>query len=176
MTIIQRLSFVCVLLAAFLMPLSEARAQQTIAVPDCTLMDDNAAYNDDQINGIQKQRLSMISDAMRRDLSERALFHVADNAPAHELIASLQSGQDLSACNGCELRIARQLGASRVGVCWVQKISNLILNMNLRIEDAASGTTLFQRSVDIRGNTDLSWQRGAKALVDLVASDPAATH
>ncbi|WP_277188544.1 DUF3280 domain-containing protein [Caballeronia sp. BR00000012568055] len=169
----RRIAMLC---AALFLSLGTAQAQPSIAMLDCTLIDDNAAYNDDEINRIQKLRLSMISDALRNDLRERAIFNVADNAPAHDLIASLQSTQDMNACNGCELRVAKQLGVARVGVCWVQKISNLILNMNLRVEDAASGATLFQRSVDIRGNTDLSWQRGAKALVDLVAADPSATH
>ncbi|WP_409219299.1 DUF3280 domain-containing protein [Caballeronia sp. INSB1] len=151
-------------------------APQSIAMLDCTLIDDNAAYNDAEINRIQTERLAMVSGALRDDLRERALFRVADNAQAGDLIASLKSAQDMSACNGCELRVAKELGASRVGVCWVQKISNLILNMNLRVEDADSGAMRFQRSVDIRGNTDLSWKRGAKALVDLLASDPSATR
>ncbi|SAL04194.1 hypothetical protein AWB78_06843 [Caballeronia calidae] len=151
-------------------------APQSIAMLDCTLIDDNAAYNDAEIDRIQSARLAMVSGALRDDLRERALFQVADNAKAGDLIAALQRTQDMSACNGCELRVAKQIGASRVGVCWVQKISNLILNMNLRVEDAASGAMLFQRSVDIRGNTDLSWKRGAKALVDLLASDPSATR
>jgi len=151
-------------------------ASQSIAMLDCTLIDDNAAYNDAEINRIQSERLTMVSGALRDDLRERALFRVADNANAGDLIASLQRTQDMNACNGCELRVAKQLDASRVGVCWVQKISNLILNMNLRVEDAGTGAPLFQRSVDIRGNTDLSWRRGAKALVDLLASDPAATR
>jgi len=151
-------------------------APQSIAMLDCTLIDDNAAYNDAEINRIQTERLAMVSGALRDDLRERALFRVADNAQASDLIASLKSAQDMSTCNGCELRIAKELGASRVGVCWVQKISNLILNMNLRVEDADSGAMRFQRSVDIRGNTDLSWKRGAKALVDLLASDPSATR
>lgn len=148
--------------------------QQSIALLDCTLIDDNAAYNDADINRIQSTRLLMISSALRDDLNQRSLFRVADNAGASDLIASLQSTQDMSACNGCELRVARELGVTRVGVCWVQKISNLILNMNLRVEDATSGATLFQRSVDIRGNTDQSWRRGAKALVDLLAADASA--
>jgi hypothetical protein len=151
-------------------------APQSIAMLDCTLIDDNAAYNDAEINRIQTERLAMVSGALRDDLRERALFRVADNAQAGDLIASLKGAQDMSACNGCELRVAKELGASRVGVCWVQKISNLILNMNLRVEDADSGAMRFQRSVDIRGNTDLSWKRGAKALVDLLASDPSATR
>lgn len=149
-------------------------AQQSIALLDCTLIDDNAAYNDAETNRIQGERISMIGNALREDLRERALFTVADNSNASELIASLQRVQDMNACNGCELRVARKLGTSRIGVCWVQKISNLILNINLRVEDARSGATLFQRSVDMRGNTDQSWRRGAKALVDLLASDAAA--
>lgn len=163
-------------LAIFMSGALAQGAAQSIALLDCTLIDDNAAYNDADIDRIQSQRLKMVSGALRDDVRERALFHVADNAKAGELIASLQGTQDMSACNGCELRVAKQLDASRVGVCWVQKISNLILNMNLRVEDAATGATLFQRSVDIRGNTDLSWRRGAKALVDLLASDPDATR
>ncbi|SPB18473.1 hypothetical protein NOV72_05673 [Caballeronia novacaledonica] len=151
-------------------------APQSIAMLDCTLIDDNAAYNDAEIDRIQAERLAMVSGALRDDLRARALFRVADNAQASDLIASLKSTQDMSACNGCERRVAKQLGTSRVGVCWVQKISNLILNMNLRVEDADSGALLFQRSVDIRGNTDLSWKRGAKALVDLLAGDPSATR
>jgi hypothetical protein len=31
---------------------------------------------------------------------------------------------------------------------------------------------VFQRSVDIRGNNDASWRRGADALVGLLASEP----
>nr|WP_244197889.1 DUF3280 domain-containing protein [Caballeronia ptereochthonis] len=151
-------------------------APQSIAVPDCTLIDDNAAYNDAQTDRDQAARLAMVSGALRDDLRERALFRVADNAGARDLIASLQRAQDMSACNGCELRVAKQLGTSRVGVCWVQKISNLILNINLRVEDAATGKTLFQRSVDMRGNTDQSWRRAAKALADLLADDPSATR
>ncbi|WP_051180434.1 DUF3280 domain-containing protein [Caballeronia insecticola] len=151
-------------------------APQSIAMPDCTLIDDNAAYNDAQTNRTQAERLAMTSAALRDDVQQRGLFRVADNDQARDLIASLQGAQDLSACNGCELRVAKQLGTSRVGVCWVQKISNLILNINLRVEDAASGKMLFQRSVDMRGNTDQSWRRAAKALVDLLAGDPSATR
>lgn len=39
--------------------------------------------------------------------------------------------------------VLHALGASRVGVCWVQKISNLILNINLRVEDAQGGAMLL---------------------------------
>jgi Protein of unknown function (DUF2380) len=165
----------CAIAASLALSITPVHASPPdIAVIDCTLIDDNAAYNDAEQNRVQQARVLMTSDALRADLRERALFSVADNAPAQALIAELQSTQDLNACNGCERQIGAKLGVARVGVCWVQKISNLILNMNLRIEEVSTGKTLFQRSVDIRGNTDLSWRRGVKSLVDLLAADPEA--
>ena len=44
--------------------------------------------------------------------------------------------------------------------------------INLRIEDTASGQVVFQRSVDMRGNTDPSWQRAVDALVGLLSAGP----
>jgi len=44
-------------------------------------------------------------------------------------------------------------------------VSNLILNINIQIEDAATGAVLLNKSVDLRGNTDESWRRGIAALV-----------
>ncbi|MDB5784147.1 DUF3280 domain-containing protein [Caballeronia mineralivorans] len=149
---------------------------RSIAVMNCTLIDDNAAYNDADTNRIQQARIGMISDDLRAQLRDRQLYRVADNGPASGMIAQLASTQDMNACNGCELQVGRKLGVERVGVCWVQKVSNLIININLRVEDVASGQAVFQRSVDIRGNTDLSWQRGVKALVDRLADDPDATR
>ncbi len=132
MIIARCVRLVCVTIA---LTCAQAHAQQgtmqTSALLDCTLIDDNASYNDEATNRTQQQRLSMIGDALRDDIGKRGFFRVTDNAPARTLIDSLRSTQDLSACNGCELRGAKQLGASRVGVCWVQKISNLILNINL---------------------------------------------
>jgi hypothetical protein len=144
---------------------------KSIAVTDCTLIDDNASYNDAATTQQDAARVHMISDELRAQLRDRSLYRVADNAPASSLIGRLSASQNLNACNGCELDIGRKLEVERVGVCWVQKISNLIININLRVEEVASGKTLFQRSVDIRGNTDLSWRRGVKALVDLLAED-----
>ena len=50
-------------------------------------------------------------------------------------------------------------------VAWAQKVSNLILDLNIRITDADSGQVVRGGSVDIRGNTDESWDRGLKYLL-----------
>ncbi|WP_233856056.1 DUF3280 domain-containing protein [Paraburkholderia sp. HD33-4] len=155
----------------FVMGIVAARAQPvTIAVLNCGLIDDNAAYNDAETNRAQAARIEMVSDTVRAQLDASERYRVADNARASDLIARLGAAQDLTTCEGCARQVGRSLGVEQVGVCWVQKVSNLILNLNLRVEDVASGKTLFQRSVDIRGNTDLSWRRGAMALVGLLVN------
>jgi hypothetical protein len=47
----------------------------------------------------------------------------------------------------------------------VQKVSNLILNVNLYMEDVQTGGLEFAHSVDIRGNTDESWRHGLNYMI-----------
>ena len=56
-------------------------------------------------------------------------------------------------------------GPGDVARCWVQKVSNLILNINLEVRSAA-GAIRYRGSVDIRGNTDESWLRGVRRLAE----------
>jgi hypothetical protein len=49
---------------------------------------------------------------------------------------------------------------------WVQKVSNLILNMNIVVRDAKTGQIILSKSVDMRGNTEESWSRALDWLVD----------
>ena len=49
---------------------------------------------------------------------------------------------------------------------WVQKVSNLILNMNIVVRDAKTGQIILSKSVDMRGNTKESWSRALDWLVN----------
>ena len=55
---------------------------------------------------------------------------------------------------------------------WVRKVSNLILNMNVRVHDAKTGRPISVKSVNMRGNTDESWSRAIDWLIryDLLAT------
>ncbi len=110
----------------------------------------------------EQQRLKMISEQLRRQLSESGRYVVVDEAPAAQAIA--EAGY-LHGCNGCEADIARALGAELAITGTVQKVSNLILNINIYLRDAKSGESLGGMSADIRGNTDKSWSRGVSYLV-----------
>ena len=48
----------------------------------------------------------------------------------------------------------------------VQKVSNLILNINLYIDEVQTGRKVLGTSVDIRGNTDETWRHGIRYLVE----------
>ena len=111
----------------------------------------------------EEQRLAMIGDLLREQFAERG-YAVVDTAP----LAAETAKIFLRGCNGCELRLAAKIGADLAGLGWVQKVSNLILNINLQVRDVASGRLTHAGSVDIRGNTDESWRRGILYLLERV--------
>jgi len=135
---------------------------KSIAILDFELLDDQIATVPDNTLG---PRLAAITAQMREEFAREDLYRVVDNAPAAALIEKSTAMQNFRNCNGCETDVARLLGADRVLVGWVQKVSNLILNLNIQIEDAATGQVLLNKSVDLRGNTDLSWSRGVSYMV-----------
>jgi hypothetical protein len=169
----NRLSFALVcLFAAFgfcLFAPAQAMELKSIAVMDFDLINDMKEYDSPEVTAEQKHRLQMVGDAMRKEFQERRLYRVVDNAKAEALIAGIKATYPMHDCKGCEREIGKALGADRVLFGWVQKVSNLILNLNIEVKGAATGEMLYNKSVDLRGNTDLSWQRGVHYMVDSIA-------
>lgn len=89
-------------------------------------------------------------------------------------VAVEPGGRTLWSCNGCEADQARKVDARFAVVGWVQKVSNLILNINLVIRDVGTGQRVAGGSVDIRGDTDESWTRGLAYLLRnrILTGDP----
>lgn len=116
-------------------------------------------------------RLAAATERIAQGLAAAGLYRVVDPAPiAADIRAANASNYSLLDCKGCELELARKLGTERVLLGWVQRVSNLILNLNIEVRDVASGRTLFNKSADMRGNNDRSWQRAADFVVrDMVA-------
>jgi hypothetical protein len=82
-----------------------------------------------------------------------------------EAAAKIAAGPEVGACGGCELKYGKQLGADTVAWIVIQKVSDLILNINVYMADVGTGKLAFVHSVDIRGDTDESWTRGVTYLV-----------
>jgi hypothetical protein len=110
------------------------------------------------------KRIRLLDDALRQKLAASGRFEIVD-IPA-DMTREITSGPVISNCNGCQREFAQRLGANWAAWGTVQKVSNLILNINVYMENAAaSGKMEFARSVDIRGNTDESWRRGLDYLL-----------
>lgn len=161
----QRLAHVLGLVALFAVVASPAASQQPLKkllMLDFELIDEQAGV----VPFPEKDaRLAMVSQRLRAALIKEGLYNVIDSAPVAQLIRTEAERQSLLECNGCEVEIARRAGADRVLLAWVQKVSNLILNLNIEVRDAKTGQAVLVKSVDVRGNTDLSWQRGIDFLV-----------
>jgi hypothetical protein len=82
-----------------------------------------------------------------------------------DLGAAAKQDIDVQNCKGCDVDLARKAGAKISVTGWVQKVSNLILNINLVARDVTTGRVIDAGSVDIRGNTDESWARGLTYLL-----------
>ncbi len=106
-------------------------------------------------------RVTALGVQLRDLLVRSGRYTFVDIAP----VAAAAAAQTLHACNGCETDLAKRVGAQVSIICWVQKVSNLILNINAVIRDVDTGRMVAAGSVDIRGNTDQSWSRGLRYLV-----------
>lgn len=106
-------------------------------------------------------RVKRTSDELRMLLKESGRFELVSTDPVRAEAAK----HDLRACGGCAEDLARKLGADAVITGEVQKVSNLILNINVYLKPLEAGASEQAYSVDLRGDTDESFDRGIRYLV-----------
>jgi hypothetical protein len=132
-----------------------------LAVFDFELMDTSLQGEVDGPRADEHDRLMRVGDQLRRELAESGKFHLLDIAPVN----AAAHGSNLQACGGCDVQYAQQLGADLAVTGVVQKVSNLILNINIYLRDVRTGRLITAMSADMRGNTDESWSRAMSYLV-----------
>jgi hypothetical protein len=111
----------------------------------------------------EKRRLDMLEDILRTKLEQSGTYRFVEIP--NDVRAKIEAGPAIGECNGCEVELGKKLGAERILWGTVQKVSNLILNLNVYMGDVATGQMTFVKSVDIRGNTDESWTAGLNYLL-----------
>lgn len=109
-----------------------------------------------------RARLRRTGETLRRLLTESGLYTIVSTDPVRE---DVTNSSDLRACNGCAEDFAKKLGAETAITGEVQKVSNLILNINVYVKPLKDGAPERAYSVDLRGNTDESFDRGIRYLV-----------
>ncbi|MBL8883301.1 MAG: DUF3280 domain-containing protein [Hyphomicrobium sp.] len=139
-----------------------AASRPKMAFLGVTFQNDNEAL--EPTTDAERGRMWALEAQFKTALSSAGVAAFADIPDA--MRKQIEAGQTIGECHGCELDHARQAGASQVAWIKVQKVSNLILNMNVYVGDVKSGKLTFVHSVDIRGNTDESWRRSLTYLLD----------
>jgi hypothetical protein len=130
-----------------------------------------------EMNGPQadeQARLKSASDQLRKGLADSGKFLLVDMTP----VSAAAHNSNLQSCGGCDVDLALKVGADLSVTGVVQKVSNLILNMNVYIRDAHTGRMVAAGSADLRGNTDESWSRAMGYLLRnrLLAPKPGAAQ
>lgn len=150
-------------------------APRTVAFLGVNLQNDNEAL--EPTTAAELSRLEKVASAFKTRLDASGRYQVL--LPSPEVKRQIHEGPTPGACNGCEIAYAKQIGGELVAWISVQKVSNLILNMNVYMGDVEADKMTFIHSVDIRGNTDESWLRSLRYLLDnylFVEPGPAATQ
>ncbi len=164
--------FATVLVALLTIPTALAAAPSAAIFP-FELIDTSYEGEVDGVKADETRRLEAITAELRKLVEQDGRYSVVDVTPLKEEIAT---AAPLHKCNGCDIELTKKAGAELAMTGTVQKVSNLILTINIYIRDAASGDMKRVMSADMRGNTDESWMRTLRWLVKnrLLATEGAA--
>lgn len=124
----------------------------------------NFGLTDSSLSGPQEdqqRRLQALDAQLHAELQKSGCCEIVSLAPIARQIQNIDPWN----CNGCDADFAAKAQAAISVTGWVQKVSNLILNINLVARNVATGQVIEAGSVDIRGNTDESWSRGLTYLL-----------
>jgi hypothetical protein len=138
-----------------------ASSPKSVAVLNVQFLNDHADL--EPTTDAERARLASIVPLFKAKLETSGQYRIV-SIPA-DVQAKIDAGPEIGSCGGCEYDYGKQVGAEYAAWIVVQKVSDLILNMNVYIGDVAARKLTFARSVDIRGNTDESWTRGLTYLV-----------
>jgi hypothetical protein len=157
-----------------LLPVSAQADPPKAAVFDFELLDTSLQGEIDGPRRDEQQRLIHASEQIRKGLAESGKFSIVDIAPVN----AAAHASNLQACGGCDVDLAQKLGADLAITGVVQKVSNLILSLNIYLRDTSNGRLITSMSADFRGNTDESWSRAMSYLVRnrLLAPNYGAPH
>lgn len=128
----------------------------------------NAYFQNDHAEWVptsdaERKRMSAMVDTFKTMLEESGKYRFEPVAPPIQ--AQIDKDQKMGQCAGCEIRYGKDLGVAQVVWIEVQKVSELILNVNVYISDVTTGERIFVKSVDLRGNNDESWRHSIRFLV-----------
>jgi hypothetical protein len=159
------LLFLCALLS---LPIVAFSGEATVAMVDFDLVD--TSLQGEMMPSSSKpdiKRLERTEKQIRDQINNSKYFKVIGDETTARINEQLRQNQVyLHECNGCEMRVGKAVDSEYVLVGWVQKVSNLILNLNLVLRKVPGDEDIVGASVDMRGNTNEAWSRAATYLLE----------
>lgn len=137
-----------------------AGGSQSVAFAGFRIINDSL----EPLSEAERERARMLDRIAKKEMSATGRFEFVDIP--NDIAQEMAKGPDIGECNGCEVDYGRRLGADLIGWGTVQKVSNLILNLNLYLADVETGKMTYVKSVDIRGNNDRSWRKGLEWMLE----------
>jgi uncharacterized protein DUF2380 len=107
-------------------------------------------------------RVKLLDAAIAKKFTESGRFTVIP-IPS-EMLREIEKEQHFGQCQ-CEAVYGKKLGAKLMGWGTVEKISDLLLTINVYVADVNTNNYVFTKSVNIRENVDSSWLRGLRWLM-----------
>ncbi|WP_300035570.1 DUF3280 domain-containing protein [uncultured Roseobacter sp.] len=150
------------ILLIFLLTSAAAQAEDKVAFFGIFLLDSSLQTTELGQDPAEQARLEMLNTMVAERFAAEGYAFV-DLQPA---AGDIDRYVNLAKCYGCDSRIAQKLGADFSLVGEVQKTSDLIIAMNLQLRSAGTGDLVRGGVVDIRGNTDDTWRRGMRYILN----------
>ncbi|MEE9319839.1 MAG: DUF2380 domain-containing protein [Granulosicoccus sp.] len=124
---------------------------------------------DSSIESLRKNDAFLIdkhSKMLRNLLRENQLFEVVDDEQTMSDMQQASLQQYLHRCNGCELKLAAEHGATHVLVPWIQRMSALIQMMNVELRNVKTGEVNLRKAYNFRGNNEKAWKTAIEFFIE----------
>lgn len=153
----------------FVLPLpgrAESEGRKSILVLPFELVDTSLQGELEGPSEQDRKRLEAVTRRVRALLRHSPRYQLVESNRAEALFEQYRAHyKHVHKCKGCSLEAAREVGADWVLVGWIQKVSNLILNMTIRVQDRHTDKVVAGGWISFRGNTEAMWRRAVDNLI-----------
>lgn len=148
----------------------QAVAGEPIAIAVLPLeLDDNSREGEKRVN--HTPMLADTTKLIRQQIGTIGHFANVPGADVDAAVKEVDSSTHLRQCNGCEFDIARKVGADKVMIGWLFKVSTLISTLHIHIKDVKTERLIYARPFNFRGDNQRAWTRAAKFMIKKLKRD-----
>ncbi|WP_181707273.1 DUF2380 domain-containing protein [Chthonobacter rhizosphaerae] len=115
----------------------------------------------DETRAADLKRVEMIEERLKAHVAAAtADYAVVEN----EAVSAEINDYNLGSCGRCELALGRKAGADFVMITTVQKVSSILINLQVFVYSVADGSTVAAGGTVLHANTDADWRRGIDSI------------